>query len=93
LAARIHDESNYPLDVLKSVPYEGWCIEVQRWIDQIRSQTMALSGYKFFYLTRKSILAMLATIITYELVLLQFDSEPEKQADGILNFDVCEQGP
>ena len=32
LAALIHDTSNYPLDVLKAVPYEGWCIEVQRFI-------------------------------------------------------------
>lgn len=58
LAACIHDATNYPLDVLKAVPYEGWCIEVQRFIDQIRSQTMAFSGYKFFYLTRKMILAV-----------------------------------
>lgn len=58
LAAQIHDASNYPLVVMKAVPINGWCIEVQRFIDQIRSQTMAFSGYKFFYLTRKSILAV-----------------------------------
>jgi len=58
LAALIHDASNYPLEVLKAVPYEGWCIEVQRFIDQIRSQTMAFSGYRFFYLTRETILAV-----------------------------------
>ena len=56
LAALIHETSNRPLNVLKAVPYNGWCIKIQRFIDQIRSQTMAFSGYKFFYLTRKSII-------------------------------------
>lgn len=32
---------------------------------------------------------MLATIVTYELVLLQFDSEPDEQIDGILNTNEC----
>lgn len=58
LASLVHDASNHPLDVLKAVPYEGWCIEVQRFIDQIRSQTMAFSGCKFFFVTRKMILAV-----------------------------------
>jgi len=58
LAALIHDASNYPLTVLKAVPEKGWCIEVQRFIDQIRSQTLAFSGNKFFYLTRKTILGV-----------------------------------
>lgn len=30
MAARIHDASNFPLEVLKAVPYEGWCIEVKK---------------------------------------------------------------
>lgn len=58
LAAQIHDASNYPLNILKAVPEKGWCIEVQRFIDQIRSQTIALSGWKFFYLTKDTLLTV-----------------------------------
>jgi hypothetical protein len=76
-AALIQDTSDYPLEVLKAVPYAGWCIEVQRFIgksqltifagllsqafvaDQIRAQSMTLTGCKFFSLTRKSILAVI----------------------------------
>jgi gustatory receptor len=88
LAALIHDASNFPLEVLKAVPYEGWCIEVQRFIDQIRSQTIAFSGWKFFNLTRPTILAMLATIVTYELVLLDFDNDSQP-VDKNLNSYEC----
>lgn len=35
--------------------------------------TVALSGDKFFFLTRKLILRMAGTIVTYELVLMQFN--------------------
>lgn len=72
---------------------------------------MAFSGYKFFFLTRKTILAvrnfldlksldnsikyynrqLLATIVTYELVLVQFD-EPEEQVDRNLNIIDCGGG-
>lgn len=59
--------------------------QMQRFMEQIRNQTMALSGMKFFYLTRKTILAMLATIVTYELVLLQFDNETKEVADEVVD--------
>lgn len=36
---------------------------------------------------------MLATIVTYELVLLQFDSEPDEQVDAVLNIDACALPP
>jgi len=58
LAANIHDSSKYPIEVIKSIPLEGWCVEMQRISDEARSQTIALSGMKFFYLTRKSILGV-----------------------------------
>lgn len=106
-AATIHGASNYPLEVLKAVPLEGWCVEVQRFIDQIRSQTMAFSGYKFFYLTRNTILTvnvgniknlrtlivlllqMLTTLVTYELVLLQFDKNEDVEIETNYTESVC----
>ena len=32
---------------------------------------------------------MLATIVTYELVLLQFDNVPQEENEEILEFDEC----
>lgn len=36
---------------------------------------------------------MLATIVTYELVLLQFDSDSEEQVDKSLNINECVAEP
>jgi gustatory receptor len=58
MAAQINDSSKYPIKIIKSIPPEGWCIEMQRFADEVRTQTIALSGMRFFYLTRKSILAV-----------------------------------
>lgn len=33
---------------------------------------------------------MLATIVTYELVLMQFDNDPSEQVDRNLNTDDCD---
>lgn len=58
MAASIFEASKYPVKVIKSIPPEGWCVEMQRLMDEARSQTIALSGWKFFYLTRSTILAV-----------------------------------
>ncbi|GBP26094.1 Gustatory receptor for sugar taste 64b [Eumeta japonica] len=48
--------------------------EARRLVAQINASTIALSGSHFFYVTRGSILTMAATLVTYELVMLQFTS-------------------
>lgn len=58
IASEIYTSSKYPIEIIKSIPQEGWCIEMQRIMDEARSQTIALSGMKFFYLTRKTILTV-----------------------------------
>jgi gustatory receptor len=45
----------------------------------VRTETIALSGMNFFYFTRKMVLGAAATVVTYELVLLQFDQETIKK--------------
>lgn len=55
-SAGIHDESKKPINVLRSVPYDSWCVEVQRFTEEVVNGTVALSGMQFFYLTRKLIL-------------------------------------
>ncbi|XP_012159837.1 gustatory receptor for sugar taste 64f [Ceratitis capitata] len=74
-SASINDESRKPLRILRCVPKESWCTEVKRFSEDISSDLVALSGMKFFYLTRKLVLSVAGTIVTYELVLIQFHQE------------------
>lgn len=78
----IHDESREPLAIIQKVPKEGWCNEAQRFFNQVLNDRIALSGKKFFHLTRKLILKIAGTIVTYELVLIQFNSVDEAANDN-----------
>ncbi|XP_075233505.1 uncharacterized protein LOC142331462 isoform X3 [Lycorma delicatula] len=51
-AATIYDESKKPVSVLFSVPSECYCIEVQRFLTQVTTDDLALTGYRFFSVTR-----------------------------------------
>jgi gustatory receptor len=75
IASSIHDESRKPLKILRSIPSEGWSAETDRFSQQLQSGCIALSGRKFFFLTRGIIITITGTIVTYELVLLQFDAD------------------
>lgn len=78
-AASIHDASRRPLEYIRHSSTAGWCSELQRFDDQISSEMIALSGMRFFYLTRKLLFGMAGTIVTYELVLLQMDANSSKK--------------
>ncbi|XP_031638769.1 gustatory receptor for sugar taste 64f-like [Contarinia nasturtii] len=69
-AACINDESKKPLKVLCAVPPYSWNNETKRFYEEVSNDTIALSGMRFFFLTRKLILSVCATIVTYELVLV-----------------------
>ncbi|XP_075990696.1 gustatory receptor for sugar taste 64f-like [Anticarsia gemmatalis] len=73
LAARIHSNAAVPLVILYDLPRAKFDIEVERFISQITNIKIAMSGLDFFYVTRTMILTLLGTIVTYELVLLQFN--------------------
>ncbi|EDW79897.2 uncharacterized protein Dwil_GK17771 [Drosophila willistoni] len=74
-SAWVHDESRLTLRYLRCVPKESWCAEVKRFSEEIASDMVALSGMKFFHLTRKLVLSVAGTIVTYELVLIQFHED------------------
>ncbi|KAM8709834.1 hypothetical protein ACLKA7_016611 [Drosophila subpalustris] len=74
-AASVHDESRYSLRYLRCVPKDSWCPETKRFAEEIASDLVALSGMKFFHLTRKLVLSVAGTIVTYELVLIQFHED------------------
>lgn len=76
-AAQVYDESKKPSDVLCRVQIESWCSEAARFSDEVNSGVTALSGMKFFYLTRTAILTVAGTIATYELVLFQYHGDHE----------------
>lgn len=71
LAARINDESIKPIKVLRSIPTHLWNEETERFSGDILCKCIALSGLELFFVTRKLILSVVGTIITYELVLMQ----------------------
>ncbi|CAO1403406.1 unnamed protein product [Diamesa serratosioi] len=85
-AASINDESKVPLEVFRTVSREDWCLEVKRFNEEVSNDTIALSGLRFFNLTRKLILSVAGTIVTYELVLIQFH-----QSDDITDYDPCQR--
>ncbi|CAG9576153.1 unnamed protein product [Danaus chrysippus] len=72
IAARVHTVSRQPVYTLYELPSTDYGIEVQRFIDQIHGDTVALTGLQFFKVTRGIALAIAGTIVTYELVLMQF---------------------
>ncbi|KAH8302984.1 hypothetical protein KR044_012872 [Drosophila immigrans] len=78
-ASRIHEFSLLPLEVLYMVPSDGWSEEVQRFTHQINNQYIALSGYRLYYLTRKSFFGMMSTLVYYEFMLLQLDAKVHKE--------------
>lgn len=75
IASSIHDESRKPLKILRTIPSDSWFPETERFSQQIQNGCIALSGKKFFFLTRGIIISIAGTIVTYELVLLQFDAD------------------
>lgn len=66
-SAAIYDESRKPLRILRCVPKESWCLEVKRFAEEISNDLVALSGMKFFHLTRKLVLSVSS---------LQIDNHP-----------------
>ena len=83
-SASINDESKKPLEIFRAVSRQDWCVDVKRFNEEVANDTIALSGMKFFNLTRTLVLSVAGTIVTYELVLIQFH-----QKDTISDYDPC----
>ncbi|XP_058817465.1 uncharacterized protein LOC131680771 [Topomyia yanbarensis] len=76
-AAMINEAARAPLTVCTKVPNVGWCLELDRFTNQLRTDRVALSGMGFFHITKRTMLAMAGTVITYELVMLKFAEDTE----------------
>jgi gustatory receptor len=62
-SAEINDASKKPLDVFRTVSREDWGVEVRRFNEEVANDHIALSGNKFFFLTRKLVLSVAGTIV------------------------------
>ncbi|XP_055715316.1 gustatory receptor for sugar taste 64f-like [Phlebotomus papatasi] len=71
--AEIHTESRKPALILRKIPTEGWNVETERFLELINNQCVSLTGNGYFFITRPFLLSLTGTIVTYELVLMQFN--------------------
>lgn len=83
ITSAVHEESKKPLKMLRHVPNDGWSDETQRFSLQVQTNCFAMTGKKFFTITRGIIITICGTILTYELVMLQFDAD--KIITGLFN--------
>ncbi|XP_063702370.1 gustatory receptor for sugar taste 61a-like [Culicoides brevitarsis] len=81
--AEIHErsvQSKLTIRIIPSKVKQLFFLQAQRLLDQMVSMDIALSGRKLFYITRKTILIILATVMTYEIVLVdRIPKEPLKK--------------
>ncbi|KAK9730415.1 Trehalose receptor [Popillia japonica] len=73
-AAQINDASKEPTVILHSVPSIVYNEDIKRLLCQISFDSAVLTGCKMFKITRGLILNIAGAIVTYELVLIQFNA-------------------
>ncbi|XP_035739091.1 gustatory receptor for sugar taste 64a-like [Vespa mandarinia] len=73
LTARINDQSKTVLPLLYNCSSSTYNIETQRLQYQLTTDDISLTGLRFFSITRNFMLALTGAIVTYEVVLLQFN--------------------
>nr|XP_023022940.1 gustatory receptor for sugar taste 64f-like [Leptinotarsa decemlineata] len=77
----VHDEWMDIRQIIHNVSTSAFNIEVERFISNISSYELVLSGKNFFGIRRGLILQIAGTIVTYELVLIQFNMGILKQSN------------
>ncbi|XP_051167190.1 gustatory receptor for sugar taste 64f-like isoform X7 [Leptopilina boulardi] len=87
-AAGVHDESVLAAPILYSVSTSNYSPEVDRFLTQVTTDNISFTGMKFFSITRGLVLTVAGTIVTYELVLVQFNSVQQNEPSNITK--VCE---
>nr|XP_049697986.1 gustatory receptor 5a for trehalose [Helicoverpa armigera] len=87
-ASNVHCAALEPVHAVYDVPSTLYDNEVRRFQLQLHHTKVGLTG-KFFYVTRNMVLKVIGTIITYEIVLLQYTITPNPYYNGtkvILNI-------
>ncbi|XP_069678711.1 gustatory receptor for sugar taste 64f-like [Periplaneta americana] len=86
-AADIYEESRAARTFLYSVPSESYKLEVHRFLVQISTDTVALTGLRFFTVTRTLLLTLGGTVVTYVVVMVQFSTNSDEQYMN--TTDIC----
>ncbi|XP_075236304.1 gustatory receptor for sugar taste 64f-like [Lycorma delicatula] len=73
-AAAVHDESLKVSPELFLCPSQSYCTEVQRFLQEVTSDHVALTGLNMFSITRNFLLGIAGAILTYEIVLIQLQN-------------------
>lgn len=84
-ASKVNENAREPLSIIRGIPTEFWCPELQRFFDQIKmeSNSNSLSGKNFFFMNKRLLFSIAGALVTYELVLIQFDGKKIKWEDVI----------
>ncbi|XP_070501270.1 gustatory receptor for sugar taste 64b-like [Chironomus tepperi] len=69
-ASKVNESAKETETLIRLIPSAKWNSDLQRLNDTIKSNTIGLSGRRFFFVTKTFILAMIGTVVKYELVLL-----------------------
>jgi acyl-ACP thioesterase len=86
LASGIDEASKRPMDIIRKLPSSVWNVELDRFVEQLRFETNALSAKRFFHMTRSVILGLAGTVVTYELLMLQLDTNVEQKEE----INICD---
>ncbi|XP_063697515.1 gustatory receptor for sugar taste 64f-like [Culicoides brevitarsis] len=76
-AAEIQDQAKRPLIALRKIRSDYWTEQLRRFSEEITNAKIGLTGKKLFFINRSLLLSVAGTIITYELVLIQFHKQDE----------------
>lgn len=72
-ASIINENARKPLKIFRTIPSDGWCEELERFFNQIKADTGGLSGKRLFFITRSLLFSLAGILLTYVLVLFQFE--------------------
>lgn len=75
----IYENSRKPLQITRTIPSNGWFQELERLEHQFHYEVNALSGMKFFYLTRSALFALAGIILTYEIAMMKYETTEAEQ--------------
>ncbi|XP_063829456.1 gustatory receptor 5a for trehalose-like [Ostrinia nubilalis] len=81
-AADVHVHSRNALQYLHSCNSKHYNVEIERLQNQLNKDYVALTGVGFFSIEKNILLRMAAAVVTYELVLIQFDDKGSSDVPG-----------
>ncbi|XP_058975802.1 gustatory receptor for sugar taste 64b-like [Musca domestica] len=75
LASLVNEYTKKIVSCLRDVPSRSWCVETQRFSQQLSVDVTAFTAAGFFSLTRGLILGMAGTVVTYQLMVTDVINE------------------